>query len=543
MKRLLLILFMLMSSSILRANSQQYQWSILGHYSLMQQKPQASQAYYQKLLSSSQSPYPYSGYVRFLFATNQLNIIASLIPKLEESFKDDLDMQLMFAQALAGTGKKIEAETRFIQLQQKHKDNAELTYQAAQAHAKHDPKKSILVIDEFLNSTPFQPRNCLFYFMKSQHYMALNDKKSAIQNAQKSLDICPRFDKGWLLLGMLHEQEGKINEAVKGYSTFLELTGPNKEIEHQISSLLLKSKLQKGSTSSHLSYLTNALTWYENQEFEKALMAIDRSLQADPANQDARLLKINILSAMNKITNATDLLQQWMSEEPSNETWFKTLHLLYKAGLHKDKAIAVLHAVEQKNPQELLVVLYLADAYMRAHLFPSALSYHEKALTLTNDPLLKTKIAFNMGMIHFETNNITAMKEVLEQSKQYGAPFPPMHNLLAYYYATHGRDLARAQSYLDQALKIDANNPHFLDTQALIWYKKRDYAQAEKLLKKLAKQEPEDYFIHLHLAKTENKLGKQKQSMLTLNKATLCAPTDGERTLCKKLLKVFETTT
>jgi predicted Zn-dependent protease len=509
----------------------------------MQKKPQDSQDYYQQLLASGSSPYMYSGYVRFLFASNQLVDIVSLLPQLEKPFEDDLDMQLIFAQSLAGVGKQDIANDRFIQLQQKHKTHAELTYMAAQAHSINNPKKSIQVIDEFLNSTPFQPRNCLFYFLKSQHYMALNNKKEAITQAKKSLDICPQFDKGWLLLGMLQEQEGRVKEAITGYSNFLELAGPNKEIEKQISSLTLKLKFNKTySGTKENSFLTDALTWYENKEYAKALTAVNNSLKQDPSHQEARLLKINILSASNHVDAAGVLLQTWMMEEPSNNTWFKALHLLYRAGLSKDRALTIFHAVEKKHPQELLVALYLADTYTRAGLFNPAIDYHKKAVSLTTDPLLKTKIAYNMGTIHHTTNDITAMKEALEDGVHHGAPFPPLYNLLAYYYATYGRDTKRAQTYINQALKDDGKNPHFLDTQAVIWYKQREYAKAEKILKKLATQEPKDHFIQLHLAKTEHKLGKQKQSMHRLSKALKYANTDNERTTCKKLLRMFETT-
>jgi predicted Zn-dependent protease len=524
-------------------NGQEYHLSMLGHYALMQKKPQDSHDYYQQLLASGSSPYMYSGYIRFLFASNQFTDIVSLLPQLEKPFENDLDMQLIFAQSLAGAGRQNVANDRFIQLQQKYKTHAELTYMAAQAHSVNNPKKSIQVIDEFLNSTPFQPRNCLFYFLKSQHYMALNDKKEAITQAKKSLDICPQFDKGWLLLGMLQEQEGKVKEAITGYSNFLELAGPNKEIEQQISALTLKLRFNKtNSGTKENSFLTDALTWYENKQYAKALTAINNSLKQDPSDQESRLLKINILSASNHVDAAATLLQTWMMEEPSNDTWFKALHLLYRAGLSKDRALSIFHAVEKQHPQELLVALYLADTYTRARLFSAAVDYHKKALSLTTDPLLKTKIAYNMGTIHHTTNDIAAMKQALEEGIQHGALFPPLYNLLAYYYATYGRDTRRAQTYISQALKDDAKNPHFLDTQAVIWYKQREYAKAEKILKKLAAREPKDHFIQLHLAKTEHKLGKQKQSMHTLNKALKYAHTDNERTTCKKLLRMFETT-
>ena len=523
-----------------------YFLNMIAHYNLLQNKPQLSQKYYQELLIEA-PVYAYKGFVQFLFATEQYKEIALLIPKLQDQFKDDLSVQLIFGQSLAEIGQEEAASQKFISLQQKHKSNQELTYLAAVSYSKTSPQKAIDVISEYLNSAPMQPRDCIFYFLLSQLFMSLNNRPQAIEHVKKSLDLCPRFDKGWLFLGLIQEQEGHINDAIAGYTRYLQLTGSDKRVEYQLQKLLVQSKMTSpmnglGSTQNikSSSCLTSALSWYELGSYENALYACDNCLKEHPDNQDARLLKVHIFSAMNQPLQAADLLQSYMLHEPHNEAWYKALHLLHHAGLPSEKVSAVLQTVEKKHPGQALPVLYLADLYTRIWDTDKAITYHKKATTLTNNELLKVKILFNLASIYFETDKYAEMKKTIDQAYGLNIEFPPLNNLLAYYYASKGSNISQAQHHLDLALKNDSQNPHFLDTQALIWYRKHEYTKAADLLKKVAAAAPADYFIHYHLAKTFHKLGSFSEAYTIMKKTLELAHTQQQKAKCNFFIEQWK---
>ena len=83
--------------------------------------------------------------------------------------------------------------------------------------------------------------------MESQIYLQLNKKPEALAAIKQCIDAYPKFDKSWLLYAVLHEQEGKIEEAIKGYTTFLRgfSPQPNSEIERHLLMLAFRQKLQK----------------------------------------------------------------------------------------------------------------------------------------------------------------------------------------------------------------------------------------------------------------------------------------------------------
>ncbi len=98
-----------------------------------------------------------------------------------------------------------------------------------------------------------------------------------------------------------------------------------------------------------------------------------------------------------------------------------------------------------------------------------------------------------------------------------------------------------AQQLLDRARSNQKNNPHFLDTQAVLYYKKEQYTQAKSLLTTLLKQEPTDATIALHLAKTEYKLGNTAQAQALLARADKHAHAPHEQRTIVKLTKKWHT--
>ena len=153
------------------------------------------------------------------------------------------------------------------------------------------------------------------------------------------------------------------------------------------------------------------------------------------------------------------------------------------------------------------------------HQNDDALNQLSNALTLTNNATLKTKILFQMALIQYEEKKFDQMKTTLEQALTLNVQFPPVFNLISYYYATKGKDLNKAQKFATKALQTDKNNPHFLDTQAVIYYKQKKYNKALTLLQKLTEQVTDDATIRINLAKVNYKLNNTEKAFTFLNQA------------------------
>lgn len=519
-------------------NLHRYMWA---NYNQFAGKKEVASRWYNDIFMTNPSLYAYKGYAHLLFDAGQYKAMLPLLPKLEPLFTKDPILGLIFAQALDQTGNAQAADERIITLNDKFKNNQEIAYQTVSTYVRRkEPENALRIIDNFLNGSPRKPTHFVFYFLKSQIYAKLNNLPEALTNIQKSLEMQPYFDRGWLMLALLQENAGRIQEAIKGYTTFLEIAGPQGEVESHLMQLLFKQKMAQQQVSSlvaNKNYFALALQLFEKKEFPAALANVNLCLQATPDNAEAKLLKVQILTALNRHADTLAALQNWIINDSHHTQWLQVLSLLPRAGASHMAVVATLKNIEQKLPKDPHVVLYLADAQVRGKDFTGALATLQKAVPLVDNNNIKTKIYFQMAMIYYHEQKFQAMHDVLAQGKQLHTDFPPLLNLLAYYYATKGNNLTEAQKLMKIVLGYDATNPHFLDTQAIIFYKQKKYTKALKLLQKVAMTAPHDFTIQKHLGKTYNRLGKKQEASQSFKKALTLAINDRDKQNGEKLLK------
>lgn len=486
------------------------------HYFLAQYKQfggslEDAEHHYQAILSKNKAPIQaYKGYAHYLALSNQFPKIIDLMPQLDKNFQYDPTVQMAIAMALERTGSQEEALKRVIILSEKHPTNQEIVLHAAQAYAtRKELENAIAVLDNFIDNSPQKPNLFMFHFFKAQIYLQVDKKQEALASLKQSIKAHPHFDKGWLLCSLIEEQLGNVENAIKGYSTFLDLVGSDAAVQNHLMQLMFKQKMAKENTtviSISSPCLKKSLDLFEQKMPKQALEQLEKCLQENPKDIDARLLKIRILSSLNQWQQISQILTTWLIEEPTNQLWFKTLCTLTTQGLPYKDLINTLHAVEKKHPTAQLPVMYLADTYLRNKKIPPALHYLKKLTTLTTDHILKVKALYQMGMIYFEQHQYILMKKVLEQGLVLMQDFAPLCNLLAYYYSGKGNNLSKAQQLINIALEKEPDNPHYKDTQAHIWYKRGNYKKAHELLEPIATKIADDNVISKHIKKLRTKI-------------------------------------
>jgi tetratricopeptide (TPR) repeat protein len=447
--------------------------------------------WYNQITPDDSASYVYLGYIPFLAATNSFSHIVSLIPKLDTSFKNNVDIQFLFATALERTGNKHDAYSRLIIMNENNKSNQELAFKVMQLYIERsEPENALKVIDNLLNSSARKPNNYIFHFIKAQIYLQKNDKPKALAALKQSLEIYPHFDKSWLLYAVLHEQEGKLEEAVKGYTTYLETSNEaNDQIRH------------------HLVNLT----------FNKTLARMPNTALSDDI--PTRLAHIQTLIDKDHFDQAVHLIIEWSSQKKDLDVWLKVLHLLTYLGLSYKKALQATFTIESNIGISPALILYQADFALRDTDQAVALKILAKAAHITKDVNTKLAIALQQAIIYYEQQQWQLAQKILEEARTWDKQYPPINNLLAYIYATKKDDFKQAAHLIALALEKDPENPHFLDTHALILYKQKDYGQAIALLQKAAQTCPDDYTILNHLGKCYYKIGKPEHAIEAMKTA------------------------
>ncbi len=536
---------LLISSSLIgdpsASNIHNYMWATYQHAA--GNKDEALERYNRILSSDHVSVYTNKGYIPLLADQGNYKRIVELIPKLDSTFKNDADMQLLFVNALKKTGNSSQADERLLQLCLTFKSHPEIVFNTAEVLVRRKEHQNALSrIDDYLNSSQRRPNNFIFYFLKAQIYTQLHEFKSAREEIQKCLDAHPRFPQGWLLMALIEEQSGQIDKAIEGYTSYLEVAGTNAQIEQHLLELALKQKNVQANTQILLVNKTpfeKAVILFDRKQYKAALTQIDVALDKTPTSTEARLLKIQILSEMKEFEKTIQLLMTWSMQDINHHIWLQALHLLARIpDAPKQKIIDTFNAIHSKDTTRLLPILYLSDLNSRFNSPAHALPFHTKALALVQDPELKTRILYQIAAAAYDEKKYPAMVNALQEAINLNRNYPPALNLMAYYCATEGKDLKKAQDLITIALQKDVHNPHFNDTQALIHYKKGDYQKALALLEPIAALH--DSTILIHLGKTYHRLGQLDKAKQTIALAQKHAHNNYEKQTTQHLLELWK---
>ena len=532
-----LLYFLCISHQCLADNTTMFHRYFCANYYHFSGNITQAQNWYNKLFSTNNSVYTYKGYLNFLADTKQYRQITNLIPSLDKKFTNDADVQLLFANALEKTNQSKKADNLIITLSQSHKTHPEITLRATQIYMRRqEPENALITLNAFLNNTPHRPNNFVFYFLKTQIYIQLAQYCQALESIQKCLEIHPQFDKGWLLCASLHEKEGNIKKALSGYSTFLELSGSNKEIEKHLVTLMLKYKMledNKQTLLSHTISIDNALLLFKQKRYDQALQHINSCIQEQPSNDECKLLKLQILSAMKNFDQITEIISSWIIAEPKNKLWPESLCLLAYNGMPRAKIITTLTDAIKETPDNLWSNLYCADIAMRNTQNNLAILHLEKALSCTMNNALRAKTFYQLALLQYEQENYSAMRTNLENAYELDAQCPHTNNALAYYWAKKGKDIQKAHTFIAQSLATDNNNPYFLDTQALIFYKEKQYTQAQHILEPLINVA--NGTMLLHLAKVHYALNNLENAGIFTKKAQPLVKNNYEKKALQKM--------
>lgn len=500
-------------------------------------------SWYKRALTLESPVFANKGLILYLHDINNDHLIVKLKPTIEQHFKDDIEVQFILAKALASSGYEKESRELFIKLNQQAKTHQEIAFHVVQSYLdQNEPENALKVIDTLLNNAVRKPTHFIFHFLKSQIYLKLNKKDEALASIKASLDLHPRFDKGWLLRALLEEKAGNLEQAIKGYTNFLELAGPHQEIEQHIVALAFKQKLQEQPAQTmniSVDCLTQALQLFKDKQYKKALAQLQECLDKQPTNNEAKILKIQILAAMDEIDQALHDLKTWALADPYHPLWYNALHLLYRNGVDAQKIIKVLHALEKDKPENLLPSLYLADLYIRINSVHAATTYLQRCLKSAENKELQSALVFQLCALAYDNKQMKKVKDYYIKYHDLMQHHAPWLNLMAYYFTRHEQNHVQAQELISKACALDPHNPHILDTQAFIYFNAKKYENALVLLQPIAQQEPNDYTIIKHLAKTYYELGKTEQAIQELSRVIALAPHEKKEKKYKQLLATW----
>lgn len=544
----ILSILSLFKNTLCDNNLSDLQTYLLANYHQFGQQTSQAQKLYGQLIQKKVSPYVFKGYVPFLLSNHQFTEIVRLAPQLDSLFENDIEIQQNIAQAYANSGNKAGALNRMAKLQKKFPENQEIAFELVKLHLENQQfDHAILVIDQLLNSSPRKPNNFIFYFLKSQIALQKGNKPEALKHIRLCLELYPKFDKAWLMYATLKEQAGRLEEAIKGYTNFLDTTSDkrDRQLEKHVLELVLKRQISiqnKPDLGISQDNLKNILTLLDSHNYIGAVNTFEKCLSSSCQDHKKQLLVIQSLVDNKKITQAAHAVSLLLEKEPNEKLWYDVLHLLCVHDLPYNKGIALIEGIIKKNSTCLQAYLYGADLLLRDHQEKKAVGYLEHALELTQSKYLKTVLWYQIAAIHYQNKQLQNFKNALTNGLNQQVTYAPLYNLQSYYYMRCEHDFEKAHACIAKALKLEPSNIYFQDTLAYVYYKEKKYDNAYQVWQKLAETEGgKDYTIQKHLAKINHQLGNTQQAIAILKKAVPLTQTPKQKKEISSLIKRWST--
>ncbi len=337
---------------------------------------------------------------------------------------------------------------------------------------KNDPHEALKTIEKAISLSPFSSELLL---TKSKILMKLQKFDDSINTLNKILEINPNFLEAKIYL---LENFMQIYEYKKATQILLDLEKvgdagiPKRELYKTLGYLFTLMKDYKSAKFylgkaweygkddliiySYLSYI-----YRELGEKHLALKMAEEGLKINPKNKPLIINKIFALSDLEKSSEAWDLINNEFKKSGDLDFLFTGISIF----------------IEKKDWKK-------GEEYIN-----SILKRHFK----------NEELYLRIGNFYEKMGKFEKAEKALKKAISLNPSFGNALNYLAYSWAIRDKNLEKALELANKAVKLDPENPDYLDTLGWIYFKMGKIEEAEKYLEKAFSKKPWEPEILEHL--------------------------------------------
>lgn len=502
-----------------------YENILCADYASITRQPNAEK-YYKKVLRCNSSQASQSNYCKHLFEHGEFAKFIEFSQKCPNLFGQNNHDELygfMLAQAYQAVNDPRSA-TLFKELANLYPGNLEIAFYALSAYLQEEQYNQVLMMIKKLYANNRQAKfHYVFNFIAYQAHYALHNYVEAKKNLQRSIILHPKFEQGWLLMAVLEERLGNIENAKRGYQYLFDITG-----DTLIAQKLMKLKAVETPQVDGITIIRKEIASGNFSEAQRIFD--DASLKSQSAEEieEYALLQLDIFMGQKMYSNACQYVCSQI-QKSKNELWLKIGHLFYlripDQGIKRKFRNFLLRFANEKN--ELDSLLYVFDLFLRTDLTASnsrlVYSLARKIVAICRESDLTEKVIFQCTQYAWQRRDFKEVQQFLSYPQVSKATYKPLLNLAAYFYASKGSSEKLAQVYL-QKLNLDTQSCDIslLDTKAFVLYKTGNFLEAFETLQSQDIMLQTDATLLRHYGKICACLGKKTQARNAFEKAFTC---------------------
>ncbi|MCB0852101.1 MAG: tetratricopeptide repeat protein [Bacteroidetes bacterium] len=423
-------------------------------------------------------------------------------------FPKKLDQKLKLSELYLRNNQPEKALSQLNQIEQDKGPSEEIYFKKFQIYNQQKQfEKGLDAANQLIGLNPQETR---YYQFKIDMLKRLSREAEAIAIFQEILDRDP--ENGYALLS-LADYYKSINQIEKS-DEYLFKAFSNPGISPDGKIIIIEGLMN---------YLSN-----EPQIMPRIKKLTSIFNETHPGSAKAYAIQGKMLFLEGQIDSARVYYRKALEIEPANTTtWLDlletSLDTKYFDRLYKDAG----DALEYYPNQERFLFFYgISGSFLEK--YGPAIHALEKVKKIgPEDKELLAQACAELGKIYHRQENYEESDKNYLQAMSLTPDDPFLLNNYAYYLSVRNDKLAKAQEYIEKALKILPEQISFQDTYGWILYQQGKFAEAEKWLAKAAKNSSSSVILE-HYGDVLNKQGKKEEAIVQWKKAIENGATDLE---------------
>ena len=329
---------------------------------------------------------------------------------------------------------------------------------------------------------------------KYRLFMSLQQQDSAMNEIVKLADKFPAESRYPIILGDLYLRQDDNVQALKYFrkafeidpespyypvsmANYYEKIGHRDSAKLQINAALINNRLD---LNTKLRIFSQYILQNYKQDVDGAVALFQTLIEQHPEEARLKLMYGEFLNELKRFDEARFQIQLVTESEPENiEAWQQLVQLAFQMD-DIDEAIRVCIKCLDIFPKEMMFPYFLGTAYYQKKDFQSAVTTFETAIPLIpagNFPLLSNFYSL-IGDAYFKLKEIDKSFNAYEQALKYNDKNTMALNNYAYYLSLLNKELSKAERMSAICMKLEPNNPSYIDTYAWIFFKQRNLGLA-----------------------------------------------------------------
>ena len=418
---------------------------------------------------------------------NQPENAASLMKKAVEYAPDNHEYRSTLATLLFNLGMFGEAADEYELLTKAYPERPELNFYLAESYTRMGEIGK--AIDTFNALENLLGMFEALSMEKYRLYMTLQQPDSALNEVKKLGEKFPTESRYPIILGDLYLQQNDNTQALKYFqkafeidpespfypvsmANYYEKTGQSDSAKLQIKAALVNERLDINTKLRILErYIRQLLI--SSQDIEGANTLFETLFEQHPDESQLKLNYGQFLFALEKYDEARFQIQLVTESEPENvEAWQQLLQLAIQMD-DFDEAIRICNKCRDIFPEDMLFSYYLGNVYYQKKEYRLALEIYEAAIPLIPNENIPLKSSFYsiIGDTYFKMRETDKAFNAYEEALKYNDKNIIALNNYAYYLSLMNKDLSKAERMSAITIKMEPNNPTYIDTYAWIFFK------------------------------------------------------------------------